>query len=87
MERRKQPRYTTARNSRRVVYKYYYLSDDKRMAVLGGRCHSCGKITDAFCDKCSRFVCENHMFKPREDDFECFCLGCKEKEGLFLSKV
>jgi hypothetical protein len=70
------PRLTNARAGRGFAYKYYPIKgDDKhRLAVLGGRCIKCGKITDAYCDKCNQWVCENHLIK--ESEYGCYCLDC-----------
>ena len=78
MKKRKLPRYKTARDSRKAVHKYYYIDDTKRLAVLAGRCYKCGKITDAFCDKCGKYICKNHSFKPKKEDYECYCLECRK---------
>jgi len=77
MKKHKKPRFTEARNLRKQVFKYYRIDDKKRYAVPGGRCHKCNKITDAFCDKCNAWVCENHMVKA--DEYSCFCLSCGKK--------
>ena len=79
MKKEEQPRLTTARDSRGVLYKYYKVAGDKdhRFTVPAGRCHKCNKITDAFCDKCQSWICENHLVKGNEDNM-CFCLECKD---------
>ncbi|MBW2979788.1 hypothetical protein KY360_00040 [Candidatus Woesearchaeota archaeon] len=77
MKKKKEPYVKTSRNSRRDVHKYYYMNDVKRFAVKGGRCHRCGKITDAFCDKCGKWVCKTHSSKPDKEDYLCYCLGCR----------
>ncbi|MBS3098009.1 hypothetical protein J4209_04405 [Candidatus Woesearchaeota archaeon] len=71
------PRFTTARDNKGFSYKYYPIEGDSehRMAVPGGRCYKCGKITDAFCDKCQAWVCETHLVSGK-DEGECFCLNC-----------
>ena len=76
MKKNKKPRYSEARNLRRQQYKYYYVDDDHRYAVEGGRCYQCDKITDAYCDKCNAWICENHMIKPKQAEYECFCNKC-----------
>ena len=80
MKREDQPRLTTARDTRRVVYKYHKIKGDesKKFAVLGGRCYKCNTITDAFCDKCQKWTCENHLVGGKEEN-ECFCLECGNK--------
>jgi len=79
MKLEKKPRLTAARDLRSINYKYYPIKDDKthRFAVQGGRCYNCGRITDSYCDKCSKWICENHLVKGREEG-ECFCLDCKD---------
>lgn len=77
MSKRKEPYVKTARNSRRQPHKYYYVNDVHRLAVKAGRCYKCKKITDAFCDKCGKWVCKNHKFKPDKEDYICYCLECK----------
>ncbi|MBW2984254.1 hypothetical protein KY361_04015 [Candidatus Woesearchaeota archaeon] len=74
---RTRPYVKTARNSRKAVHKYYYIDDIKRFAAKAGRCYKCNKITDAYCDKCGKWVCKKHMFKPDKEDYLCYCLECK----------
>lgn len=79
MKKEEKPRFTSARDRRGFSYKYYPIEgDDKhRMAVLAGRCCKCGKVTDAYCDKCNVWVCENHLVSGKEEG-ECYCFECKE---------
>lgn len=80
---KRKPKRGTARNYRSVVYKYLpdEKSDVKSVAVMGGRCYKCNKITIAYCDNCQRWVCEKHMVKSEKDKNECFCSECSEKKG------
>jgi len=81
MKKEDQPRLGTARNSKGFFYKYYPVEGDKtkRIAVPGGRCYKCSRITDAFCDKCQKWVCEEHLAKG-EDEYICFCLECGKEQ-------
>ena len=78
MKKRDEPKLQTSRNRRGSVHKYYKIKGDEahRFASEGGRCYKCNKITDAFCDKCEKWTCENHMVKPDKEDYASFCLGC-----------
>ena len=77
MKKQEKPRFTTGRDARGFSYKYYPIKGDEkhRVAVLAGRCNKCGKVTDAYCDKCSGWICEGHMVKGKEEG-ECYCLKC-----------
>lgn len=66
-------RRTTATNDRKTVYKYYPLDEKMSYSVKVGRCVKCGRITDASCDVCGRYMCENHLKDDR-------CLGCMAKK-------
>ena len=79
MKKEDKPRFSTARDDKDFVYKYYPIKGDKehRMAVPGGRCYKCSKITDAFCDECQRWICENHLTEGEEEG-SCFCLDCNK---------
>lgn len=79
MKKEKKVHRSTAVNSRRAVYKYYKIDDVKSVAIPAGRCHKCSRITDAFCDKCSKYICKNHMVVPKKEDYECYCLACGKK--------
>jgi hypothetical protein len=63
--RRQEPYRRTARDSRSAVHTYHAVDDVHRLAVQGGRCFKCGKITNSFCDKCNIWACENHLEKDR----------------------
>ena len=80
MKQQDKPRLSTARNRRKSVYKYYKIKGDDihTLPVEAGRCHKCNKVTDAFCDKCEKWICEKHMVKPDKDDYEAFCLDCQK---------
>ncbi|MFH2027948.1 MAG: hypothetical protein ABIJ08_02310 [Nanoarchaeota archaeon] len=77
MKQKDKPRLTEARNRRKAVYKYYPIEGDKlhKFSVPAGRCYKCGKITDAYCDKCHKWICENHIVKGKEEG-ECYCNNC-----------
>jgi len=84
MKREEKPRLSQASNNRKVNYKYYSIKGDdtKKFAVLAGRCKACNKITDSFCDNCQEFVCEKHSSLVDNEDYECYCLKCKEELHL-----
>jgi hypothetical protein len=53
------------------------------MAVPAGRCYKCRKVTDAYCGKCQRFLCEKHMLIT---DDEKFCDECAPDNARQLTK-
>ena len=71
------PRFTSAKNRRNFVFKYYPIKGDKihKMAVPAGRCYKCHKITDSFCDNCNAWACKNHLSAGKHKDEE-FCSAC-----------
>jgi len=73
------PRHTTARNYRDVVYKYLPLSERHSIAIKGGRCYKCSKITTDFCYNCSKSCCKKHF---RKLDEEIFCADCSSKHDI-----
>ncbi|MFH1642404.1 MAG: hypothetical protein ABIC04_05910 [Nanoarchaeota archaeon] len=77
MTKHRKPRKTTAINSRKAVYKYLPIKNDKdhSIAVPGGRCHNCNKITVCYCDKCNLWICEKHLVVGQEEG-ECYCKKC-----------
>jgi hypothetical protein len=79
---KEKPRFSSARDSRGFAYKYYPIKGDEkhRVAVLGGRCFKCGKVTDAYCDKCNEWICENHLVKAKVEG-ECYCLECGDNQS------
>jgi len=64
---KREPYSRTARDSRKAVHKYYNVDDSHSMPVIGGRCYKCNKITNSFCDKCSKWACEKHLEKNKTD--------------------
>ena len=79
--KKKDLKFSNATNSRNIFYKYYKIDDNKSFSVLAGRCFKCSKITDAFCDKCFKYVCKGHLVMSDEDDNEGFCTECQEKNS------
>ncbi|MCP3684134.1 MAG: hypothetical protein GY861_15745 [bacterium] len=75
----KKIRTSDARNTRQAVYKYYPIDETKSIAVRGGRCHKCNKITNDFCISCTRFVCDKHSHKKSKDKY---CADCKENKKV-----
>lgn len=75
-------RKTTARNYRNYFYKYYKATDNHSYIVPAGKCR-CGKITDLYCIKCSKFFCEKHLFTDEED---FYCKDCKTSKCRALNK-
>lgn len=87
MKKEERPYTSTARNSRRQLYKYYKAGELKRVAVVAGRCRVCGKITDDFCSSCQRWMCEKHL--AVKSDIESCCPSCgsdglKEKPDYII---
>ena len=69
-----EPTVKTARDSRRAVHVYHHVDEAHRQAHPAGRCSKCNKITNCFCDKCSRWACKNHLHKENEIEV---CEKCK----------
>ena len=76
-------RKTTATNTRGRLFKYYKVNDFRNIAVPAGRCYKCGKITDSYCIKCHKYICEKHMFITEN---EMFCADCKPDHARELTK-
>jgi len=76
-------RKTTATNTRGILFKYYKVNDFRSFAVRAGRCHKCKKVTDSYCIKCKRYLCENHMFVTEDD---IYCEDCKPNNARPLTK-
>ena len=62
---------TTAKNYRNVVHKYIPLDEQKSVAIQVGICSKCNKITECWCDSCSKWYCENHLDKKNEKCEKC----------------
>ena len=80
MASKPKPKHSTARHHRNVAYKYYPLGKKSvhSIAVPGGRCHICNRITNMFCHKCSKWVCEKHTTKDEKYDIDVYCVKCKK---------
>jgi len=78
---RKSYRKTTATNKRSILYKYYKIDKYKELPVIAGRC-TCSKITDLYCKKCYKYLCEKHLFTDEEN---YFCNDCNTN-GRELTK-
>ncbi len=82
--KKRKPRKGTAVNDRKSVYKYFPVDDTHSIAVKGGRCYKCSKITTEFCQSCLAYVCDNHSEGQETDRI---CLKCKKESRSLPSYI